>query len=160
MHLPTQERLHILESHTLTGVTNFHINNQIMYTNKHTAMQMQHAVHCKCSFTLLHGPSSLFALLPWAGRISANLLESPEEVSYRLSCRNNMTFLLPSNPTLYAVSGRQFLSSFLQMLLSPWLPEETQVISAAFSAYKGLRDETIHCRVEIESTPVTYCLFF
>lgn len=31
----------------------------------------------------------------------------------------------------------------LDTLLSPRLPEETQVISAAFSAYKGSRDETI-----------------
>lgn len=60
-----------------------------------------------------------------------------------------------------AIFEQLFANVFaLDGLLSPWLPEETQVISAAFSAYKGLHDETKHCRVEIESTPITYCLFF
>lgn len=75
-----------------------------------------------------------------------------------------MTFLLPSNPRPDAarrIFEQRFTNVFtLDGLLSPWLPEETQAISAAFSAYKGLRDKTIHGRVEIESTPVTYCLFF
>lgn len=118
MHLPTQEWWHILETHALTGVTNFHINNQIMYTDIHTAMQMQHAVHCKCyswSFTLLCGISSLFALLPWVGRISANLLKSPEEVSYCLSCRNNMTFLLPSKPDTGCYEWKAIFEQLLQM---------------------------------------------
>lgn len=44
----------------------------------------------------------------------------------------------------------------LDTLLSPRLPEKTQVISAAFSAYKGSRDETIRRTAggwgEMEST--------
>lgn len=156
MHLPTQEWLHTLETHALTGVTNFHINDQIMYTNIHRdanatcrALQML--------FMEFHTRARLFFPLCSPTMSGKNICQSSEEPRGGfISPVLQIQWHFYSRQTRHRMlrSGRQFLSSFLQMF-SPltgyclrgcqrkprWFLRRSQCT-------KGLRDGIIHAGVQ------------